>query len=93
MGVVSPYGIGTELFWEKLLAGTDGLTELSRFPLENYRIKVGGQFRGNLTDLLIGRIFQEGAGDLFADMEPALAKAQSSPETPAKDAPEVRSTT
>ncbi len=32
--------------------------------------------RGNLTDLLIGRVFHEGAGTIFDDMEPAIAAAQ-----------------
>ncbi len=30
------------------------------------------QFRGNLTDLLIGRIFHDGAGEIFQEMDPAL---------------------
>jgi flavin-dependent dehydrogenase len=30
---------------------------------------------GNLTDILIGRIFHEGAGRIFEDMDPALAAA------------------
>jgi flavin-dependent dehydrogenase len=33
------------------------------------------QHAGNLTDLLIGRIFHDGAGEIFNDMEPELAKA------------------
>lgn len=33
------------------------------------------QHAGNLTDLLIGRIFYDGAGRIFDDMEPELAKA------------------
>lgn len=32
------------------------------------------QFRGNLTDLLIGRIFYDGAGDIFEEMDPAIGK-------------------
>lgn len=39
------------------------------------------QFRGNLTDLLIGRIFYDGAGDIFGEMDPAMeskARAMSS---------------
>lgn len=28
--------------------------------------------QGNLTDLLIGRIFHDGAGDIFQDMDPAM---------------------
>jgi len=34
------------------------------------------QFRGNLTDLLIGRIFYDGAGDIFQEMDPAMGKKQ-----------------
>lgn len=30
------------------------------------------QFRGNLTDLLIGRIFGDNAGDMFTEMDPAM---------------------
>lgn len=33
------------------------------------------QHQGNLTDLLIGRIFYDGAGRIFDDMEPALAES------------------
>ena len=36
------------------------------------------QFRGNLTDLLIGRIFNDGAGDIFQKMDPAMANKASS---------------
>ncbi len=34
------------------------------------------QFAGNLTDLLIGRIFYDGAGDIFDKMEPAMQQSQ-----------------
>ncbi|MEZ6137186.1 MAG: NAD(P)/FAD-dependent oxidoreductase [Pirellulaceae bacterium] len=33
------------------------------------------QFAGNLTDLLIGRIFYDGAGDIFESMDPMLSDA------------------
>ncbi|MCA9134414.1 MAG: tryptophan 7-halogenase [Planctomycetales bacterium] len=33
------------------------------------------QFRGNLTDLLIGRIFHDGAGELFTKLDPSLEKS------------------
>jgi flavin-dependent dehydrogenase len=32
--------------------------------------------RSNLTDLLIGRIFHDGAGDIFRDMDPAIDRAR-----------------
>lgn len=36
------------------------------------------QFRGNLTDLLIGRIFNDGVGNMFEKMDPAMANKASS---------------
>ncbi|MCA9193131.1 MAG: tryptophan 7-halogenase [Planctomycetales bacterium] len=36
------------------------------------------QFRGNLTDLLIGRIFYDGAGDIFESMSPMVSNSQAS---------------
>ena len=35
------------------------------------------EHRGNLTDLLIGRVFYDGAGRIFDDMQPALEQAKS----------------
>ncbi len=39
-------------------------------------MKAHPHYKGNLTDLLIGRIFYDGAGHIFEDMEPWLRKAQ-----------------
>ncbi|HBE68563.1 MAG TPA: NAD(P)/FAD-dependent oxidoreductase [Planctomycetaceae bacterium] len=39
-------------------------------------IKDNPQFEGNLTDLLIGRIFYDGAGEIFEKMEPAVEHAR-----------------
>lgn len=36
------------------------------------------EHRGNLTDLLIGRVFHEGAGKMFDDMEKSIEKAKMS---------------
>lgn len=33
------------------------------------------QFRGNLTDLLIGRIFGDNAGEMFTEMDPAMKQS------------------
>jgi hypothetical protein len=38
-------------------------------------MKENPNFRGNLTDLLIGRIFYDGVGDIFGKMDPVLDKA------------------
>ena len=39
-------------------------------------LKAHPEHRGNLTDLLIGRIFYDGAGRIFNDMTPALQDAK-----------------
>jgi flavin-dependent dehydrogenase len=38
-------------------------------------MKANPNFRGNLTDLLIGRIFYDGVGEIFGKMDPVLEKA------------------
>jgi flavin-dependent dehydrogenase len=38
-------------------------------------MKANPNFRGNLTDLLIGRIFYDGVGDIFGKMDPVLERA------------------
>lgn len=43
-------------------------------------LKEHPQHRGNLTDLLIGRTFYDGAGRLFEDLDPALARAEAEAE-------------
>ncbi|MCA9199033.1 MAG: tryptophan 7-halogenase [Planctomycetales bacterium] len=35
-------------------------------------------YKGNLTNLLIGRVFDEGVGAIFDDLDPVLAKSQDS---------------
>ena len=34
------------------------------------------EHRGNVTDLLIGRIFHEDAGKMFADMDESIKRAK-----------------
>lgn len=46
MGVISPYGVGPALLWEKLMAGETGLKPLTTFETAHIRCRVGGQ----LTD-------------------------------------------
>jgi flavin-dependent dehydrogenase len=40
-------------------------------------LKDNPQYQGNLTDLLIGRIFYDGAGGIFNDMDSAVSQARS----------------
>jgi len=44
MGVVSPYGVGPHLLWEKLLAGESGIRPLTSCDLSHVRCQSGGQW-------------------------------------------------
>lgn len=65
---------------ESFKAGTLWLRKLvnvfytKEFSIGHF-LKEHPQHRSNLTDLLIGRIFYEGAGNIFEDLDPELEKA------------------
>ena len=44
MGVISPYGVGPAILWDKLMAGETGLKVLTSFDTSHIQCKVGGQF-------------------------------------------------
>jgi 3-oxoacyl-(acyl-carrier-protein) synthase len=49
MGVISPYGVGADVLWDKLMAVETGLKALTSFDTSHIQCKVGGQlsdFRG-----------------------------------------------
>ncbi|MGH2480384.1 MAG: beta-ketoacyl-[acyl-carrier-protein] synthase family protein, partial [Ktedonobacteraceae bacterium] len=46
MGIISPYGIGPALLWDKLMAGESGLKPLTSFETSHIQCRTGGQ----LTD-------------------------------------------
>ncbi|GCE21257.1 beta-ketoacyl-[acyl-carrier-protein] synthase family protein [Dictyobacter kobayashii] len=43
MGVLSPYGVGPDVLWEKLLAGESGITPLTAFDTSHLQCRAGGQ--------------------------------------------------
>lgn len=43
MGIISPYGVGPALLWEKLMAGESGLKPLTTFETSHIHCRVGGQ--------------------------------------------------
>jgi 3-oxoacyl-(acyl-carrier-protein) synthase len=44
MGVISPYGVGPAILWDKLMAGETALKALTSFDTSHIHCKVGGQF-------------------------------------------------
>ncbi|MET7690695.1 ketosynthase chain-length factor [Streptomyces sp. NPDC005483] len=45
IGVLAPNGLGTEEYWKALLAGENGIAELSRFDTSGYPARLAGEIR------------------------------------------------
>jgi len=43
MGTVSPFGVGTDLFWENIKNGKSGVKYVTQADLSNHEIKIGGE--------------------------------------------------
>jgi act minimal PKS chain-length factor (CLF/KS beta) len=46
IGVLAPNGIGTEAYWQAVLAGRSGIVPLSRFDARGYPVRVAGEVAG-----------------------------------------------
>jgi len=45
IGIISPVGIGKNKFWEALVEGKSGITEITRFDVSSYPTKVAGEVK------------------------------------------------
>jgi 3-oxoacyl-[acyl-carrier-protein] synthase II len=45
MGVVSPVGTGVKKFWDNLISGYCGISEITRFDTTNFKVKVAAEVR------------------------------------------------
>lgn len=45
LGIISPIGIGTEKFWQNLIAGKNGINEVSTFDTSQYPTHYGGEVK------------------------------------------------
>lgn len=43
LGIISPIGVGKEVFWENCLQGTSGIKPIQGFDVSNYRSQLGAQ--------------------------------------------------
>lgn len=43
MGVISPFGVGSEILWDKLMTAETGLKEITSFDTSHIQCRVGGQ--------------------------------------------------
>lgn len=44
MGVVSPFGVGVDLFWDNLVKGNSGIKPISLIDLSRHEVRFGGEF-------------------------------------------------
>ncbi|GAA0352767.1 ketosynthase chain-length factor [Streptomyces blastmyceticus] len=60
ISVLAPNGLGAEQYWKALLAGENGIAELSRFDASRYASKLAGEVRGfDAKDHLPGRLLPQ----------------------------------
>jgi 3-oxoacyl-[acyl-carrier-protein] synthase II len=53
IGLISPFGIGKQLFWDSLIEGRSGIRRLTRFDPEGYNCQVAGEIPDeSYTDLI-----------------------------------------
>ena len=45
IGIISPVGIGIEPFWGSLVNGKSGVSRITRFDVERYPTKIGGEIK------------------------------------------------
>ena len=43
MGVVSPFGVGLDLFWDNIVKGNSGIKHITQMDLSNFDVKIGGE--------------------------------------------------
>lgn len=62
IGAVAPNGVGTEAFWQAVLAGKSGLDLISGFDASGYPLRVAGELTGfEPADHLSSRLVQQTA--------------------------------
>ncbi|MFI1799646.1 ketosynthase chain-length factor [Streptomyces sp. NPDC020379] len=60
IAVVAPNGLGAEAYWKALLAGGNGIAEISRFDASRYASKLAGEIRGfDAKEHLPGRLLPQ----------------------------------
>ncbi|HSA05893.1 MAG TPA: beta-ketoacyl-ACP synthase II [Candidatus Gastranaerophilales bacterium] len=55
MGVVTPFGVGVDLFWENLVKGNSGVKTITQVDLSKHDVKIGGE----VTDFEPGKYLDQ----------------------------------
>ncbi|SVB14290.1 uncharacterized protein METZ01_LOCUS167144, partial [marine metagenome] len=46
VGIVSPLGVGTEETWKECVAGTPGVSPITKFDCEGFAVQIAGEVKG-----------------------------------------------
>ncbi|HIA49175.1 MAG TPA: beta-ketoacyl-[acyl-carrier-protein] synthase II [Acidobacteria bacterium] len=46
VGIVSPLGVGTEESWKECVAGTPGISSITKFDCEGFAVQIAGEVKG-----------------------------------------------
>ena len=46
VGIVSPLGVGTEETWKECIAGTPGISPITKFDCEGFAVQIAGEVKG-----------------------------------------------
>ena len=46
VGIVSPLGIGTEETWKECIAGTPGVSQITKFDCKGFAVQIAGEVKG-----------------------------------------------
>lgn len=74
LGVVSPVGIGKDIFWSKLLQGESGVTEITQFDATDFPVKIAGEVKDFDATAYVGDKKQVRHMDRYAQFAVAAAK-------------------
>ncbi|MBI4635914.1 MAG: beta-ketoacyl-[acyl-carrier-protein] synthase family protein [Candidatus Rokubacteria bacterium] len=82
-GVVTPIGADLETFWSALLTGADGVSTIERFPVDDLRVRRGGEIKklpprreAGAPDCRASQLLLAAADDLLARAPLAAAPAR-----------------
>ncbi len=73
IGIVSPVGIGKEAFWNNILAGKSGISEITKFDTTDFPSKIAGEIKDFDSDLYMDKK-EAKRMDLFSQYAVAATK-------------------
>lgn len=75
LGVVSPYGLGAEAFWEGLFSGATAIKRIERFDPAGFPSRLAGEIPGFSVRDLVPKSYRKAVKVMARDTELAVAAA------------------